>query len=303
VDDGSRQSGSANRPSGRPSHPNDRATPVADPGAEYGSYIGATSPLTRNTLRINDGDLVKLVDQTRRTGATKRSDELVAAIDQGLLHKSAAHVEPPVPEVPAPRVRPRRVLAVIGVLAVITSAALWSLLHRAEPEQAPMATIEPQAAPNPGPPPGETSRPAAARASSPPPSLAETEAREALERLRAGLGECIRKGIHSLPGTSPAVPSSLAATKGRAFAPALAEWKTAVWSCARFRVAGPMSFQVQWQLVKAGAEGLAVAWIDVDGDGAADRALGFHITLGPKGEPVVGDVAPLPATHPVLVVR
>jgi hypothetical protein len=306
VDDGPPNSGPASRPSGRPlsSRPEDRATPVADAGAEYASYIGATKAQTRNTQRIDAGDLVKLVDQTRRTGATKRSAELSEAIDQGLLRKSAARTEPPADEAPAPRVRPRRALAAIGALAVIlTGAVLWSLQRRAEPAPVPAATMELQAAPSPSAPAGETSTPPAASASAPPASRAETEAREALERLRTGLGECIRHGIHSLPGTSPAVPSSLSSTKGRGYTPALVEWKTAVWSCARFRVAGAMSFQVQWQLVKAGAEGLAVAWIDDDGDGAADRALGFHITLGQKGEPVLGDVGPLPATHPVVVVR
>ena len=313
MDDGSPDSSPASRPPRRPvsSRPEDRATPVADAGAEYATYIRATKAQARNTVRIDAGVQEQLVDQSRRTGSTKRPDELVEAIDRALLHQGAARVEPPADEAPGPRPRPRRALAAVGGLAVIAcGAGLWSLLHRAEPAPA-ITTGETSnsAVESPPSPPlaraeaGKTSSSAAVPPPSSPPTRAETEAREALERLRGGLGACIRNGIHSLPGSSPAVPPSLAASKGGAYTPKPAEWRTAVWSCARFRIAGPMSFQVQWQLVKPAAEGLAVAWIDDDGDGAADRALGFHVTLGPRGEPVLGDVGPLPATHPVLAVR
>jgi hypothetical protein len=138
--------------------------------------------------------------------------------------------------------------------------------------------------------PASTSSAAAARA--------DREAREALERLRTGLVGCIRL-VRGLPGSSPAVPATLAELKG-GYAPSPRDWKTAVWDCAHFEVAAPMTFQIQWQLVRPKVEGMAVAWLDADGDGVADRAYGFRIAFDAKGVMTVGDVAPVDASHPVL---
>jgi hypothetical protein len=62
----------------------------------------------------------------------------------------------------------------------------------------------------------------------------------------------------------------------------------------------PMQFQLQWQYVKPNTEGTAVAWIDQDRDGVADRALGFSITIGPSGAPILGDIKPIAAATPVI---
>src|SRR6185312_2146996 len=70
-------------------------------------------------------------------------------------------------------------------------------------EAAPRPTASPAPQAPPAPPPAAQPPAAAAPAQ---PTHAEEQARAALERLRAGLGECIRLGIHGLPGSSPAVP-------------------------------------------------------------------------------------------------
>jgi hypothetical protein len=57
---------------------------------------------------------------------------------------------------------------------------------------------------------------------------------------------------------------------------------------------------MQWQLAKPNVEGAGVAWIDQDHDGVADRALGFSITLGSNGAPIVGEILPIAATTPVI---
>ena len=52
--------------------------------------------------------------------------------------------------------------------------------------------------------------------------------------------------------------------------------------------------------MKPNTEGTAVAWIDQDHDGVADRALGFSITLGPGGAPILGEIQPIAAATPVI---
>ncbi len=99
------------------------------------------------------------------------------------------------------------------------------------------------------------------------------------------------------------MPTSLAQLKKSAYTPAAGEWKSYAWSCAQFQMSEPMHFQLQWQLVRSNAEGLAVAWIDHDHDGVADRALGFSITLGAKGGPTLGEIQPLAPTTPVVARR
>ncbi len=48
---------------------------------------------------------------------------------------------------------------------------------------------------------------------------------------------------------------------------------------------------------------MGIAWIDANGGGAADEALGFHITFGPRGVPVLGAVDPVEPSHAVVAVR
>ena len=135
-----------------------------------------------------------------------------------------------------------------------------------------------------------------------PQSAAEIDARTALTRLRGGMGDCVRRAIGSLPGSSPAVPLTMKQTSGAGYTAVPADWRTAVWSCARFRHDAPMQFQVQWQSVKPGAEALGLAWVDDDGDGEPDRAFGFRATAKGAHDVELGEVEPV-EMRPVFPVR
>ncbi len=73
-------------------------------------------------------------------------------------------------------------------------------------------------------------------------------------------------------------PRDAQLASGAGYTALAADWKTAVWSCAKFKLDAPMRFQLQWQIVKPNVEGLGLAWIDDDGDGDPDRAIGFRAT-------------------------
>jgi hypothetical protein len=280
-------------PSVRPSvSPHDRATPVAPSGVDYAAYIGATAEggtaSPRSTMRIGSDELDRLVEQTRLTSANPRPTKA------SLADARAA-------------ARPRRFPWIGGVVLVASGAALWLgwSRPRSSSAAAPVVSagvVAPSGSAIMNERPAATATPAPIAAPGTP-TAAERRAREALDRLRVGLDECIRHGIHGLPGSSTAVPAARASLSHGAYTAAAAEWKTPVWSCAHFQVTEPMPFQIQWQLVRPGAEGLAVAWIDDDGDGTVDRALGLGVTLGAKGEPSFGDIGPVDATRSVLVVR
>ena len=184
----------------------------------------------------------------------------------------------------------RMVVAGVSALAAIT--ILYLVVAESEP-----APIPPVAVAVPTPPPPELA-PSAAK----PQSLAEIDARKALSRLREGMGECVRHVIGSLPGSSPAVPQAMKQTSGVGYTAVPADWKTAVWSCARFRHDAPMQFQVQWQSVKPGAEALGLAWVDDNGDGEPDRVLGFRAIARGAHDVELGDIGPV-EMRPVLFVR
>jgi hypothetical protein len=138
----------------------------------------------------------------------------------------------------------------------------------------------------------------------PPPGPIEVEVREALTRLRDGVQGCVKSNIGVLPGTSPAIPSKIAAAGGATgYASTIADWRTPVWSCARFSMSRPQRFQIQWQQQKVRTQGMGVAWIDENGDGKADRALGFRGTLKKRGEVELGEIEPIDASHPVTPTR
>ena len=122
----------------------------------------------------------------------------------------------------------------------------------------------------------------------------------ALAKLREGMGNCIIHGIGAPPGSSPAIPASLKMTSTPGYSPGPRDWKTPVWTCAHFSVDGPMRFQVQWQLIKPRLEGRGIAWVDDDGDGNADRAFAFSVTMKARREPVLGEVGPIEASHPLV---
>lgn len=191
--------------------------------------------------------------------------------------------------------RRRRWAAMIGGSIVLVAIGVYFAISDTDSAPEPAAST-PSATEAPPPPPSPP------KAAAPVPSQAEIEAREALGKLREGMGDCIRHGIGTLPGSSPAIPSSLKLAKAPGYTPGPMDWKTAVWSCARFRLAGPMRFQVQWQLIKPSVEGLGVVWIDEDGDGTADRALGFRATLRARRDPVLGEIGPIEASQTVVAV-
>ena len=132
----------------------------------------------------------------------------------------------------------------------------------------------------------------------PPVGPIEDEVQEALARLRDGVGRCVRDNIRVLPGTSPAIPPALDALKGGAYTSSTSDWATPVWACAGFKMAAPQRFQLQWQQTKTNKEGRAVAWIDDDRDGKADRAFGFSAKLKKRGEVEIGEIGPVDASIP-----
>lgn len=287
-------------PADRPREPlaseqvGDRTTPVASASIDYRDYIDASRDSRASndaTMRLPAEDLQRLRDASRHTTAVQRAGDSAAAAERAAR---------------PPRKRSRLggwVSTLLGVAAGLAVGGLWLLRGAVHPAPSPVApsaaVIAPAATVLPAPVPAPATATAVIDAVTP----AESQARAALERLRGGLGDCIRRGIRGLPGSSPAVPSAITSLRGGAYRSAPAEWKTAVWSCAHFQMDDAMRFQLQWQLLKPGTLGQAIAWIDGDGDGTADRALAFHVTLDARGEPVLGDVAPAPASQPVLVVR
>ena len=145
--------------------------------------------------------------------------------------------------------------------------------------------------------------PAGSIAKPPPLVDVDTEARQALERLRDGVQSCVRDTIRVLPGSSPAVPSTLKRMKDGAYESTVAEWRTPVWICSKYRVSGPQRYQIQWQQGKPSSSGMGVAWIDANGDGVADRAFGFRATLKKRGEVEMGEIQAIDAARPVATVR
>jgi hypothetical protein len=127
----------------------------------------------------------------------------------------------------------------------------------------------------------------------------EAEAREALQRLAAGVRACTRDVLGILPGTSPAVPASFQLMEGGAYTSVPEDYRSPVYSCTGFRHDVPQPFQIQWQVFKGGNDGMAIAWLDTDGDGKAERALGLRVKLIKRGEVEVADAVevlePLPA--------
>lgn len=131
----------------------------------------------------------------------------------------------------------------------------------------------------------------------------EGEARRALARFRDGIGTCVRDVISVLPGTSPAVPNAWALMKNGVYASAPSDYRTPVYSCAKYSETAPQPFQIQWQLGATPTEGLGVAWIDDDRDGKPDRAFGFTARLVKKKEVTFGEIGPLSPMPKVLPAR
>jgi hypothetical protein len=200
-----------------------------------------------------------------------------------------------------PPVRPRSAvpgvfIAVGGatLLAVLVGAVLFSYLR---PEPPASASSGGSAAPaSPASPSGATAASpsgASSSAASPKAASPEAEARAALARLRDGIGGCVREVIGVLPGTSPAVPSSLSLMQGGVYKSLARDFRSPVFACAKYKETEPQRFQIQWQIVGQPSEGRGVAWLDDDNDGKPDRAFGFRAALTRKNEVDLGEVGPI----------
>ncbi|MEZ4306640.1 MAG: hypothetical protein R3F14_01125 [Polyangiaceae bacterium] len=137
---------------------------------------------------------------------------------------------------------------------------------------------------------GAAPRTSGAPAASAAPVGVEAEAREALARLREGIGTCARDVIGLLPGTSPAVPAQFAALARGAYQSSPRDFRSPVFSCAKYKETAPQRFQIQWQLTKRPTEGRGVAWVDDNTDGKPDRAFSFRATLLRKNEVELGEI-------------
>ena len=198
-------------------------------------------------------------------------------------------------EWPGARDRKRRATTFVAIGSALATAAVLYLFV-AETERAATAPSVASASLV------EVASPAPVEPAQQAQSPAEIDARKALDRLREGIGDCVRHAIGSLPGSSPAVPPALKLASGAGYTAPPADWKTAVWSCAKFRHDAPMRFQLQWQSVKPTVEALGIAWLDDDGDGEPDRALGFRATAKGVRDVDLSEITPM-EMRPVLPVR
>ena len=170
------------------------------------------------------------------------------------------------------------------------------------------AAISVSAAPSPGPDPIQSGMPseaatassaapiASSSANSPSDATAgdsDAKAKAALERLRSGIDACVKRTIHILPGTSPAVPESLSWLKHGPYQSLKRDWVNPFFSCTHFKIEEPMPFVIQWQLEKPGNHGSAIAWIDDDRDGKAERAFGFTARQKKHDEVELGPIEPM----------
>lgn len=108
---------------------------------------------------------------------------------------------------------------------------------------------------------------------------ADTEAKDALKKLQTGLAACVKSVSHVLPATSPSVPGGLSVLKRGPYEPTPRDWQPSFYTCTQFKLEQPMRFMIQWQLEQPNWRGSAIAWIDADGDGTAEKAYAFWAEL------------------------
>jgi hypothetical protein len=142
--------------------------------------------------------------------------------------------------------------------------------------------------------------PSSAPTAPPAASGAEAEARAALGRLRDGIGTCTRDVIGGLPGTTPPIPLAFATLKSGPYKSVPRDYRSPVFSCAKYRESEPQRFQIQWQLVTRPSEGRGVAWLDDDNDGKPDRAFAFSAKLLAKNKVELGEVVPIDPVPAVM---
>jgi hypothetical protein len=134
-------------------------------------------------------------------------------------------------------------------------------------------------------------------ASKPTGDAKEAAARAGLEKLGEGIKKCVAKTIHVLPGTSKAVPSAFGFLKKGAYDPLINDWSSPFYACTGFKVDGPMTYAIQWQLDPTNDFGTGIAWLDDDGDGKPDRAFAFKATLVKRDVIDVGPIEPTDASR------
>lgn len=195
----------------------------------------------------------------------------------------------------APMPRASRVGMIIAlVISAITVIAITAFLLRGSPgDEKPSGDPAPSAGPQApqAPRPGSSVEPGSV-------SPAEAAARAALWRFGEGVRACAVNVIGELPGTAPAIPPSFSQLKAGPYTSGPNDYRSPVYSCTNFRQSEPQAFQIQWQVFKGGNDGMAIAWLDQNGDGAADRALGLRVRFVKKGEVTIGEqidvLEPLP---------
>ncbi len=189
--------------------------------------------------------------------------------------------------------------AALGMSFVTIVGLTAFLLLRSPGGAAPSDPAEPQAKPSSAP----AVAPTGAGAAGPQPLRGEAAARAALQRLAEGVRACSRDVIGALPGTAPAVPTTFRLMKQGVYTSLPGDYRSPVYSCTSFRLAEPQEFQIQWQVSKGGAEGMAIAWLDADADGQVDRALGIRAKLVKKGEVELGEIEALQPLPAVAITR
>jgi hypothetical protein len=93
-----------------------------------------------------------------------------------------------------------------------------------------------------------------------------------------------------LPGTSLAVPATLAQVQGQKYQSAPGEWTDPPFVCAGFRMFGPQYFQYRWER-RSENGGVAIAIGDLDGDGAADGSFEQPVSCSASGACSLGTLA------------
>jgi len=199
---------------------------------------------------------------------------------------------------PAPKRSPLLLLG-IGAIVALGALALVVIVVRT-PRKSDGAAPTAAASAGPSPvaplPPEATISAQAATASTEarPASGPEEMAQAALAKLKDGLATCVKNTIHVLPGTSPAVPDSLAWLKKGPYKSLRRDWAAPFFSCTGFKVDEPMPFVIQWQIDEANLRGTGIAWVDANGDGKAEKIYGFSAKLTQRDVVELGPIEQLP---------
>jgi hypothetical protein len=178
---------------------------------------------------------------------------------------------------------------------VVCTLVIWVTTRDKPPARAPAATSTATATAT-----STATATASVRSGKPEAASPEAAARASLARFRDGIGACVRDVIGVLPGTSPPVPGTMKLMKNGVYASAPGDYRTPVFVCTKYSETTPQPFQIQWQLGTPPTEGLGVAWLDDNGDGAPDRAFGFSAKLVKKKEVTFGEIGPLSPLPNVL---